>query len=274
MKIGMSSCSKNVDEELFAAYQKAGVSMMEISMSPDQYDLLDSAKTLALSQQYGVELWSYHLPFSPFEILDISAVEEEKRISSVEREKELIRRANEMQIKRCIIHASGEPIREEERLLRMAQAKKSLRELAEEADKYGMVICVEDLPRTCLGRNSSDMLELLSADDRLVSCFDTNHLLKESFADYLDKVGAYRGRHEGCPIVTLHVSDYDFVDEKHWLPGEGQMDWTGLIEKLKEIGYEGPWMYEVSPSCSTLKRDHDLTCEDFVANAKAIGAAE
>lgn len=266
MKIGMSSCGKTVDEALFAQYKEAGIELMEISMRPEMYDLLDSKETLALSCKYGVELWSYHLPFSPFEVLDISAAEEEKRLSSVEREKELIRRAAEMQIKRCIIHASGEPIQEEERPLRMAQAKRSLKELAEEADKYGMVICVEDLPRTCLGRNSSDMHELLSADDRLVSCFDTNHLLKESFEDYLD---SFAGE-EHCPIVTLHVSDYDYVDEKHWLPGEGDVDWQKLIAKLKEIGYEGPWMYEVSPGGS--RTDKILTCQDFYDNAHQLGA--
>lgn len=270
MKIGMSSCGKAVDEALFAEYKEAGIELMEISMRPEMYDQLDSAETLALSRKYGVELWSYHLPFSPFEVLDISAIEEEKRFSSVAREKELIRRAAEMQIRRCIIHASGEPIKEEERPLRMAQAKRSLKELAEEADKYGMVICVEDLPRTCLGRNSSDMRELLSADQRLVSCFDTNHLLKESFEDYLEDLGQL-GKEKGkCPIVTLHVSDYDYADEKHWLPGEGDVDWQKLIAKLKEIGYEGPWMYEVSPGGS--RTGKLLTCLDFYENAHQLGA--
>lgn len=70
----------------------------------------------------------------------------------------------------------------------MSQAKKSLAFLAEFAGKHGAVIAVEDLPRTCLGRNSSDIKELLSADKRLKVCFDTNHLLGEDNLDFMGRV--------------------------------------------------------------------------------------
>lgn len=30
----------------------------------------------------------------------------------------------------------------------------------------------------------------------------------------------------------LHVSDYDIVDEKHWLPGEGEVDWEMVCNSL------------------------------------------
>jgi sugar phosphate isomerase/epimerase len=43
-------------------------------------------------------------------------------------------------------------------------------------------------------------------------CFDTNHLLKESSEDFARAVGPH--------IVTLHVSDYDGKDERHWMAGE------------------------------------------------------
>ena len=47
------------------------------------------------------------------------------------------------------------------------------------AQQLGQVIAVEDLPRTCLGRESSEMLELISVNDKLRVCFDTNHLLQK-----------------------------------------------------------------------------------------------
>lgn len=45
---------------------------------------------------------------------------------------------------------------------------------------------------------------------------------------------------------TLHVSDYDGIDEKHWLPGQGIVNWPEVIQALIETGYDGPFMMEVN----------------------------
>jgi len=44
------------------------------------------------------------------------------------------------------------------------------------------------------------------------------------------------------------LSDYDFVDERHWLLGTGKIDCGELISLLKGIGYQGPFMNEVRGS--------------------------
>ena len=145
----------------------------------------------------------------------------------------------------------------------MSCAKAHLASLAEIAKQYGAVIAVENLPRTCLGRNSDEMLVLISAHENLRVCFDTNHLLGEDPIAFLDRVGE--------KVITTHVSDYDFVNERHWLPGEGRLDWQAILGKLREIGYGGVWLYEISFSCpKTILRDRDLTCEDFVRNAEEL----
>lgn len=81
------------------------------------------------------------------------------------------------------------------------------------------------------------MVKILQADDSLRACFDVNHLLVDNHRDFIKGVGD--------KIVSLHLSDYDFVDEKHWLPGEGKIDWKELIGLLKSINYTGPFMNEV-----------------------------
>ena len=135
--------------------------------------------------------------------------------------------------------------------------------LADVAAENGAVMAVENLPRTCLGRDSSDMLQLLEADDRLRVCFDTNHLLRETHADFVKAVGER--------IVTTHISDYDFVDEKHWLPGEGKVDWPALAKLLKNADYQGVWLYELGFRAPRSRpRSRDLTCADFVRNAREI----
>ncbi len=125
------------------------------------------------------------------------------------------------------------------------------------------MLCAEDLPRTCLGRDSDEISELLSVSDDLAVCLDTNHLLTESLPDFIHKVG---GR-----IVTTHISDYDFKDEKHWLPGEGKIDWNGVVSALEDVGYNGVWLYEVGYKApASMPRSRDLTALDFAENAAKI----
>jgi sugar phosphate isomerase/epimerase len=82
------------------------------------------------------------------------------------------------------------------------------------------------------------MLEILDTNEKLRSCFDTNHLLIEDPVHYVKAVGSR--------IITTHVSDYDFVDEKHWWPGEGKLNYTAVLNALREVGFAGTWMYEVN----------------------------
>jgi sugar phosphate isomerase/epimerase len=48
----------------------------------------------------------------------------------------------------------------------------------------------------------------------------------------------------GDRLVTLHLSDYDGVDEKHELPGRGVVDWKEFMQALRDIDYSGPFNYE------------------------------
>ncbi|MBQ1552658.1 MAG: sugar phosphate isomerase/epimerase [Clostridia bacterium] len=260
-RIGLSSCGKGCGRELFEQYAKAGITAMEVSPSSDEYDGFDFGSAGRLSKEYGVELWSFHLPFLPFGAIDISRPD--LAGYTVRYFETLIRSGAAIGIKKFIVHPSGEPIDDADRPARTETAKKSLAALAEFASRYGAVICVEDLPRTCLGRDSGEIAELLTADERLRVCFDTNHLLTESPEAFIKKIGE--------KIVTTHVSDYDFIDEKHWLPGEGKVDWQSLVRALESVGYNGVWLYELGfRSPSTLTRARDLNCFDFVRNAEEI----
>ena len=259
MKIGMSRAS--MTKEVFNELKNANIKYIEISLSKENAEKMDFQEVKALADESGVKIWSYHLPFMPFKEIDISNPEIAQK--TVEYLKYFIENGAKIGIDKFVIHASGEPIKEEDRRVRMDTAKKSLKELAEYADSFGAIIVVENLPRTCLGRDSKDILELLSADSRLKSCFDTNHLLKEDSSEYIKAVGE--------KIVTTHVSDYDFKDERHWLPGEGKIDWQRLYSDLKSVGFDGMWLYELNlSSTNTIDREKNLTAFDVYENATSI----
>jgi sugar phosphate isomerase/epimerase len=106
-------------------------------------------------------------------------------------------------------------------------------------------------------------LFLLAADPRLRVCYDINHITREPSAEFIRVVG---GR-----IETLHVTDCDHINERHWLPGEGILDWPEILRALKEVGYTGVWMYEVPfGTPKTILRPRDLTCADFRRNADEV----
>ena len=260
-RIGLSTCGKPFEEALFREYREAGIDVMEISLDKEECDAFDFAQAERLSAAYEVPLWSFHLPFMPFEQIDVSHPALAR--STVPYLSEMIRKGGQIGIEKFIVHPSGEPIAEADRAGRLETAMESLVKLAGVAAENGAVMAVENLPRTCLGRDAGDLLRLLEADDRLRVCFDTNHLLRETHADFVKAVGE--------KIVTTHVSDYDFTDEKHWLPGEGKVDWPALATLLKNAGYGGVWLYEVGFRAPRSRpRSRDLTCADFVRNAREI----
>jgi len=264
-QLGLSSCGYPITEEMFRAYQESGIANIEISfgIKEEVTENLDCAKISALSKQYGVNLWSYHLPFGHFNVLDISSCNPEVQKDSIQYLSDLIKRVSDIGIDKYIIHPSGEPIEDAERPERMKRAKESLAELAKVAAACGGTIAVEDLPRTCLGNCSDDMLDLLSADESLRACFDTNHLLGEDIVEFIRKVGK--------KFITTHVSDYDFKNERHWLPGEGKINWTAVLDALQEVGYQGLWLYEISMTTpDSILRERVLTHADFVKNANEL----
>lgn len=261
MQIGLSTCSKIINEELFAQYKMSNISFMEISVPHDKYSELDYGLLRKFSEIYGISLWSFHLPFSPFSEIDIS--KKELRNKTIRYYRELISKASDIGILKFIVHPSGEPILNRYRANRIEYAKDSLDRLAEIAYKYGAEILCENLPRTCLGRNSEEILELISANDKLKVVFDTNHLFEEDYSEFIKKTAER--------ISSIHVSDYDFLNERHWLPGEGKINWHRLYQELIKNDYSGPWLYEVGFECpASILRPRNLTCDDFYKNATEI----
>ena len=258
--VGSSSSAVHAaTPEVVYAYEKVGLGAMEISLPWDQYDTVDFPALKKASDETGVQLWSLHLPFDGQ--LSIAHAEKAVREKSVKMNLELMKKAADVGITHSVIHPGTEPTLPSDRAERLKESAENLHLLAEAGLKMGMTLCIEELPRTCPGNCAAEMQQLLAAHPALRSCFDTNHLLGESHEDYLNAVGS--------SIVTLHVSDYDFIDERHMLPGEGKVDWKAVMAHLESLGYNGPWMYEVSLEPAPNRRTGPvLSLEDLVENFK------
>ena len=266
MQIGLSLNginAKTIDTDNLKKMKAAGIDSVEISLGRDLSLALDYSELKKSADEAGIELWSFHLPFMPFAEIDVSSTDETVRAYSISMLSDMIKKAADIGIKLFVIHPSGEPIEDSVREARMSAAKKSLAELSALASSLGATLCVENLPRTCLGRDSSEILELLSADSSLRVCFDTNHLLEEEISDFIGAVGD--------KIATVHVSDYDKLNERHWLSGEGVIDWQRLYSELLSVGYSGAWLYELNLEAPpSIIRPRDLEFSDLTANAEEI----
>jgi|GEM_PF-2835545 len=108
-------------------------------------------------------------------------------------------------------------------------------------------VAIELLPRSCLGRSADELLGLLEGVDAasVGVCLDTNHLVG-AYATLPDVVRAL-----GPRLIALHCSDYAGVDEKHWPPGRGVIDWAAFLAALREVGFRGPLHYAAALEGST-----------------------
>ena len=264
-EIGLSTNGKEINEELFAKYEKAGITAMEIAVAPEQYDILDYRCLRRQAASHNVRLWSLHLPFRPETRVNMAASDKNIRKNTVEYYTDIIKKASDIGIKIFVVHSNcSEPVEEDKmRDERIDMVRECLDVLAENAYREGANIAVENLPRSCIGRNSAELQRVLAVNSKLRVCYDTNHLMGETAQDFIRAVGD--------KIVTVHISDYDYMNERHWLPGEGKLDWQEILQNLKSVKYNGVWLYEIRFSCpKTIIRDRELTCEDFVRNAKEI----
>ncbi|MBQ8208031.1 MAG: sugar phosphate isomerase/epimerase [Clostridia bacterium] len=264
-QIALSSCFWGTANEenlkiMFKECAEGGIKAVEISTGDLHIaEALDWDMIKSLADENGIEIWSYHIPFAPFHKIDPCFEDEEKRQETVKIFTELAEKAAKVGVKNFVIHPSGEPNPDDRRSLRIAQSKKSFAEMAESFAKFGGRPLVEDLPRSCLGNCSEDIAEIISADERIGVIFDTNHLLKQDNIEFIKAVGNR--------IVSTHVSDYDFTDEKHLLPGEGKIDWPALMHALDEVGYEDPILYELSRNTTdVIARSSPLTYGDMIKN--------
>lgn len=274
LPLGVSgSLFRTPDPASYEECRQAGVSHVEICFVPEWCDLQREALHEKLLQQKnwadnaGIMLWSIHLPFGDEE--DPSCMDETRRIAMTARHIERIRAAEGTGMRKVVLHGSYEPIAPAERQTRIAALRRSLAELGEAAGAQGMQIALECLPRTCIGSTIAETAEIIDGMDDIGLCCDTNHLLYDMTEDFI--------RTFGSRVVTLHISDYDRVNERHWFPGQGTNDWNAILGALEAVKYTGPALFELAvrdwskrPTCGQIRKCWDGLVEKYEA-AKAAG---
>ena len=250
-KLGASliTLADEVTDAVIEAVARSGIATLEVAARLlDGDDGQQKASALkAMSARTGIRIASVHARFG--EPYDFSVLEEDARAMAVQSAAAAIDLARGLGAPIVVYHASAEPVNSQDRPARLQRAREAISELSGRCSE-GIGLAVELLPRTCLGNTVDELLELIGPPGSAAVgvCLDTNHLM-DRHADLPDDA-----RRLGARLIALHLSDYDGTDEKHWLPGEGCIDWTAFMAALRDIDYAGPFNYECKLPASPLSQ--------------------
>lgn len=123
----------------------------------------------------------------------------------------------------------------------------ALKELISKAEDLGVKIALENMIEEADGRFGSRVVDLRKIIESVQSssigiCFDTGHtnLLRGRLVTQEMEI-AQAGEY----LWTLHVHDNDGKEDRHWPPGEGNVNWRETIESLRKVKYRGVFTMEI-----------------------------
>jgi sugar phosphate isomerase/epimerase len=124
-----------------------------------------------------------------------------------------------------------------------------LKSLAPFAREHGVTVCFENMPFVVgsLFSKVSNIKKLMTEirDPNIKVCLDTGHFNVEK-KDICEAITLL-----GDDLATLHVHDDRFGQDRHLLPFQGEIDWSGFVRGLRNISYKGFISLETSIQQST-----------------------
>ena len=190
-------------------------------------------EALQMVKDAGLKVNSVHFPFAK-EYCDIDAKDKDVRLTAVDYFKKIMKIAEPYNPKAFVAHPGYGEVEQEESEIFNNFCDSAERLIASTNSKF----CVENMVRSKFYSKAEQMLKYLDRVKNSYVCVDTNHFLSDKAEDVIDKFGDRLG--------AIHVSDYDYVDELHMLPGEGKINWQAVIKSLEKANFNGAFVYELS----------------------------
>lgn len=219
----------------------------------------------ALRDEGLVEISSIHIPFMPFLEWAYASPVEAVRRRAAKKVRDWLEGTRGCKCKLYTLHGSGEPVLESDRKASMAALRRTLDEIVPFFSEIGACVNVELLPRSCIGRTPEELEEAVAGypEENVGICFDVNHLngAPERVPVYLKRLAPR--------LRSLHLSDYDGIDECHWYPGLGILDWPAIMAAVRAVPQELLLIFESAGFLQAGKRriSTRFILENGVANA-------
>ncbi len=240
---GLKNCEYGyfVDENFANTLKEikdAGINNIELCFMAGVYARGDKIvknfkKAIKLVKKSGLKLNSLHFPFGP-NWIDLACPWKQDRVEIVRWIGKMFKISDKLKPNAYVFHPGGNNVNDSNLEFSKSQLYKTANELALLTKTP---VCVENMVVGSLMRTCDDIIQFTQNADKSYAIIDLNHLLFDKPQDVIRKVGK--------KIKSLHVSDYDFVSEKHLLPGLGLIEWQEVLKALEKIGYDGCFTYEV-----------------------------
>lgn len=239
-------------DRVIAEVAGAGFTQCELFASKDLADDRTAGERRGILNQHGVWARTVH---PQIDRVDLAALDDDVRTQSVatvascfEPFAELGGFASILHPSGAVLHPSGGDMRAEDQELRIGAFRRSLDTLTARAEQLGIRLACENLQHKGQPRPLCRMEDLRRVVDDYPStvgiCLDTGHANNNG----LDP--ADEARIAGERLIALHMQDTDALEDRHWPPGLGNIDWRRFGAALTEIGFNGAWTFEVGTGAS------------------------
>lgn len=191
--------------------------------------------------KYGVEFSQSHLHFYEFIGADGDLRREKEEIIA-----RCMKGSAMLGVKWAVTHAAtawdSPCMREDSRKANLIYFQEKL----ETADRLNLSLAIENLwdfniaPKKRYTANAEELVELVDGlhSPRVGVCWDFEH------ASIMEQDQTSALRFIGRRLKATHVSDQYGIQADHQIPYLGSTRWEEFLPVLKEIGYEGDFVYE------------------------------
>ncbi len=268
--VSMNTVGGRMTPELAGLFRESPVKTVEVILAALEQDDRDGGPSRRLFRELqadgAIRAESLHLPY--FGVWDVSALDETVRRESVRQITTIVERNLEFGPRYLTLHSSAEPIADAARRAHLDQASRSVADMVPFLQRHNLKLSVELLPRTCIGHDEGEIRAIVDRFDPACVgiCLDVNHVMSRA-AELPRIIEALADR-----LYTLHISDYDGIDERHWFPGEGVIAWPAVMDALRRTGRDLLLLYEIRPDETRDRLGNLRRVEESIAFLDAAGS--
>ena len=232
-------------DHVIADVAAAGFTQCELFASKDLVDDRTAGQRRRILNHHGVWARTIHPQIAD---VDLAALDPAVRAQAVDTVLSCFEPFAELGGFASILHPTSGDVRAEDQQIRIAAFRRSLDTLTARAEQLGIRLACENLQLKGQPRPLCRMEDLRRVVDDYPStvgiCLDTGHANNNGM-DPADEA-----RIAGERLIALHMQDTDAVEDRHWPPGLGTINWRRVSAALIEIGFDGARTFEVRTGAS------------------------
>ena len=222
-----------------------GFNMIEVTGTPSHLDYHNAGevkKAAAMAASLGIEVYSFHAPFS--EHIDISSLDDAERQYSSEELLMAAEAAATFEARFLVVHPGPEKPLDalrHERLERLEKAAEVLNRVGERCGELGIRVALENMTPQLLHGPLMSLLGIFGAltQGEATVCLDTGHAFLGG--DLVRVVRKLAGA-----AAMIHAHDNRGGGDDHLCPGEGGIDWTAFFAEINRYGFDGGIILEMA----------------------------